>query len=119
MSEDCAICGVPLKDTLTVELNCGHNIFHYECLLKAYMSTRKNAYKYRNHCPLCRKKTDYLPIVNGITKPIEGIHYEIGSQPPEITSVRCQHKLTRGVNKGKLCGKKCRVGSTFCKAHLK
>lgn len=116
MSESCAICGSNMNDMFSVKLPCGHE-FHYECLYKTFMAVKKSSYKYRNNCPYCRKKTGLLPIVNGLTKAISGVHYEIGGVPPEIQNVRCQHILVKGKNKGNFCGKKCQLGYTTCKVH--
>lgn len=112
----CAICGSEMDEMFSLKLPCGHE-FHYECLYKTFAAVKKTSYKYRNHCPYCRDKSGFLPIVNGLTRAIQGIHYEQGQEPPDIPKVRCQHILVRGKNKGSPCDKKCQLGFTMCKTH--
>ena len=38
--EECAICGILLKDKYSYTLNCNHK-FHYECLMKSFMNIPK------------------------------------------------------------------------------
>ena len=40
VEEDCAICGIPLNEKYTHNLSCNHK-FHYECLLKTFISKSK------------------------------------------------------------------------------
>ncbi len=46
-SEDCDICGLSIKDKYSYALVCNQNTHKYK---KEY-----------NHCPYCRKNSDYLP----------------------------------------------------------
>ena len=66
-TEECPICGIELKEKYHYKLSCNH-IFHYECLLKTFLSSKKVTYKHNNHCPYCREKCEYLPVVNGLKK---------------------------------------------------
>ena len=117
LCEDCSICGSPLSEKFQTTLSC-HHTFHYECLLKTFQMNRQEYNKNSNRCPYCRKNSDYLPIINGLTKCIPCIHYNPHqSGPPEINTIRCQHTLTRGKNKGNLCLKKCQLGYNYCKNH--
>ena len=116
----CMICGDLMNSMYSVKLECPHSHeFHYECILKTYTAIYKSSHKYRNHCPYCREKSGLLPIVNGLTKAVTGIHYVLGQEPPDISKVRCQHTLTKGIRKGELCDKKCQLGYTLCKVHQK
>ena len=124
MSEDCAICGLDINDKFSYTLNCNHK-FHYECLMKTFQNTPKYKNKDFNHCPYCRKKSEFLPLVNGLKKVIPGVHTystssEITEKKNELNNnfnIKCQHILTRGKNKGNICGKNCTLGYTFCKTH--
>jgi hypothetical protein len=124
-NEECGICGVDLKDKYSHKLNCNHK-FHYECLMKSFQNTPKLK-KQCNHCPYCRDKTDYLPLINGLKKVIPGVHCNtFGSSLNESKlslkidySVHCQHILTRGKNKGSTCNKYCFLGYNSCKVHKK
>jgi len=117
--EECSICGIDLKDKYQYKLPCNHT-FHYECLLKTFVSLNKDTYKYNNNCPYCRDKCGYLPIVNGLTKIKVGIHV---SKKEEITyncnHISCQAILQRGKNKGNQCNKKCLLGYEYCGLHKK
>ena len=114
--EDCMICALPLVDLYCEKLLCSH-IFHYECLLKTFVSGKRQTYKHTNRCPYCREKSGYLSAINGVPRLIQNIHYSAGDIPPECPKIRCQHILIRGKNKGNTCDKKCQIGYTFCKTH--
>ena len=121
--EECGICGLEIKDKYSHKLICNHK-FHYECLMKSFQNTPKLK-KECNHCPYCRAKTCYLPLINGLRKVIPGVHCNtFGSSVAAAKeslinnySVHCQHILIRGKNKGKTCGKNCFIGYKYCKAH--
>ena len=123
--EECGICGLEIKDKYSYKLTCNHE-FHYECLMKSFQNTPKLK-KECNHCPYCRNKTNYLPLINGLKKVIPGVHCNMfGSSIIEEKkslannySVRCQHILTRGKNKGETCNKNCFLGYNYCKTHKK
>ena len=125
MSEECGICGSELNDKYSHKLNCNHE-YHYECLMKSFQNTPKLK-KEVNHCPYCRDKAGYLPLVNGLKKAIPGVHFcswatSIIILKEEINnnySIKCKHSLTRGKNKGNLCSKNCFLGYEYCKAHKK
>ena len=108
--EDCSICGITLDDKFKIELNCNH-IFHYECIMKSFKHNKNT------ECPYCRKKNGLLPIVNGLNKPISGIHYW-GNDKITNTSTGCEGILKSGKNKGKQCNKKCKLGYNYCLFHL-
>ena len=124
MTEECGICGLDINDKFPYTLNCEHK-FHYECLMKTFQNTPKYKNKDLNYCPYCRKKSEFLPLVNGLKKVIPGVHTysmsnEIIDKKQELNdnfNVKCQHILTRGKNKGNTCGKNCVLGYTLCKAH--
>ena len=115
----CSICGEENNDCFHT-LKCNHT-FHYNCLFQSFKSMRNN------HCPYCRKKTNYLPLINGLRKVIPGVHCNMfGSSFIEAKlslknnySVPCQHILIRGKNKGSTCNKNCFLGYKYCKAHKK
>lgn len=115
--EDCAICGIPLNEKYTHNLSCNHK-FHYECLLKTF--TTKPKYE-KKRCPYCKTKCDYLPLVNGIKKPIINVHYNTVNELNnlEISDIKCNHILSRGKRKGEDCGKNCKIGFTVCQSHFK
>jgi len=118
--EECSICGIDLKDKYQYKLPCNHT-FHYECLLKTFVSLNKDTYKYNNNCPYCRDKCGYLPIVNGLTKIKVGIHV---SKKEEITyncnHISCQAILQRGKNKGNQCNSMANyLNGEFCGKHSK
>lgn len=123
-SEDCGICGLSIDDKFSHTLKCNHT-FHYECLMKSFQSTHKYKKEY-NHCPYCRKNTDYLPLVNGLKKVVPNVHCinttsNIKEKKEELKnnySNRCEFLLTRGKNKGNSCGKNCNLGYNTCKTHM-
>ena len=107
MSEDCGICGLLISDKFSHTLICNHT-FHYECLMKSFQNSP--AYKKQfNHCPYCRQKSDFLPLVNGLKKILPNVHCKntTGSiQEKKLLlksnySKRCEFILTKGKNKGK------------------
>ena len=110
--EDCAICGIPLNEKYTHNLSCNHK-FHYECLLKTFTS---NSRYEKKRCPYCKNKCNNLPLVNGIKKPIQGIHY---NSIDELNNLQCNHILLRGKRKGEQCGKNCKIGYNVCQSHFK
>ncbi len=122
--EDCGICGLELSEKFSYKLNCNH-VFHYECLMKSFNNTSYNK-KCSNFCPYCRKNSENLPLVNGLKKIIPGVHcnissYEIEPLKTELKenySNKCGFTLSRGKNKGELCGKTCILGYGYCKTHL-
>ena len=119
--EDCSICGLKLNEKFQYKLQCNH-IFHYECLLKTFIHSKNNSFyaaKYNNKCPYCRSKCEYLPVVNGLSKVKEDIHYKNLSEKPELISVPCKAVLQKGKNKGKKCDKKCMLGYEYCVLHKK
>ena len=72
--EDCCICGDNLSLKFNHELRCKH-VFHYECLMKTFIySSNSKVNKSARACPLCRKTSDYLPIVIGLKKILVGVH---------------------------------------------
>ena len=119
--EECGICGLELNDKFSHTLSCNH-IFHYECLMKSFQSIHKHKKEY-NHCPYCREKYEYLPLINGLKKVIPGVHCNtFGSNESKALlksdySKRCEFILTRGKNKGSVCNKTCSLGYTYCKTH--
>lgn len=116
--EDCSICGENLKDQFSHTLECGHT-FHYNCLCNSFKCLRLN------NCPYCRRKNNYLPIINGTKKIWVGVHlinyddFDIEDVKNINTNVKCNHILTRGKNKGCECGKKCKLGYDKCSFHSK
>ena len=120
--EDCSICGLDLKDKFCYQLKCSHE-FHYECLMKTFISNPKTNKDNNNLCPYCRGKSDYLPIVNGLKKLIIGVHVnsindcydENGLSKNKNES--CKYILKRGKNKGNECSKNCFLGYKYCKVH--
>ena len=122
--EDCGICGLSIDDKFSYKLVCNHT-FHYECLMKSFQNINKYKKEY-NHCPYCRKNTDYLPLVNGLKKVVPNVHCinttsNIKEKKEELKnnySNRCEFLLTRGKNKGNSCGKNCNLGYNTCKTHM-
>ena len=120
--EECSICGLELKEKYQHKLPCNH-VFHYECLLKTFISLNKDTYKYSNNCPYCRSPCDYLPVVNGLKKLIVGVHFETVQEFTDENGIlklknnSCQYILKKGKNKGNQCNKKCFLGYEYCKIH--
>ena len=122
--EDCGICGLDINDNFSYTLDRGHR-FHYECLMKSFQNTHKYKKEY-NHCPYCRKNSDYLPLVNGLKKVVPNVHCHnntsnIKEKKEDLKnnySNRCEFLLTRGKNKGNSCGKNCSLGYNTCKTHM-
>ena len=123
--EDCGICGLPINDKFSHTLVCNHT-FHYECLMKSFQNTPKYKKDIYNHCPYCRKNSDYLPLVNGLKKVVPNVHCHnntssIKEKKEDLKnnySNRCEFILTRGKNKGNTCGKNCSLGYNTCKTHM-
>jgi len=117
--EECAICGVSLGDKYTHTLKCNHK-FHYECLLKTFTSTN-NKYDKKKRCPYCKTKCDHLPLINGIIKPIQYIHYTTYDELNnlEIVNKPCKYVKKKSKRKGEECGKKCKIGYDYCSSHIK
>lgn len=124
-TEDCGICGLSINDKFSYTLVCNHT-FHYECLIKSFQNTPKYKKNIYNHCPYCRKNTDYLPLVNGLKKVVPNVHClnntAIIKEKKELLknnyNNKCLFILTRGKNKGKACGKNCNLGFNTCKTHM-
>ena len=123
-SDDCGICGLSIDDKFSYTLACNHT-FHYECLMKSFHNIPKHKKNLNNHCPYCRKNSDYLPLVNGLKKVLSGVHCDIypssyAHKKEELKSNysnKCEFILTRGKNKGNPCGKNCILGYNTCKVH--
>ena len=123
-SEDCGICGLSIDDKFSHTLICNHT-FHYECLIKTFQNTPKYK-KELNHCPYCRKNSNYLPLVNGLKRVIPSIHcknntnniIETKTNLKNNYSNKCEFILTRGKNKGNPCDKNCNLGYNTCKTHM-
>ena len=128
--EDCSICGVELTNEFCHKLPCGH-IFHYECLLKTLINTRKSNHK-SNYCPYCRKPFTFLPIINGLKKITLGVHIShqdyynnkglntiYSHNLNYLQNKPCKAILKKGNRQGELCGKKCKLGQEYCGTHLK
>ena len=111
----CDICGDPHKLKYVQTLKCNHS-YHYECILKAFLCDRKR----HNQCPLCRQSHGLLPLVNGLTKIVKGIHY-LNEYPVDYVQLlgynSCQAILKSGKRKSQSCGSKCMLGFTMCKRH--
>ena len=123
--EDCGICGLSIDEKFSHTLKCNHT-FHYECLMKSFQNINKYKKNIYNHCPYCRKNTDYLPLVNGLKNVVPNVHCHnntsnIKEKKEELKnnySNRCEFLLTRGKNKGNSCGKNCSLGYNTCKTHM-
>ena len=107
----CDICGDPHKLKYVQALKCNHS-YHYECILKAFLCDRKR----HNQCPLCRQSHGLLPLVNGLTKIVKGIHY-LNEYPVDYVQLPCPVILKSGKRKGFGCGSKCIIGLSMCKRH--
>ena len=116
-NEDCPICGLGFNDKYCHILECNHK-FHYECLVKTFTCRSKHEKK---RCPYCKTKCDILPIVNGLKKPIMGIHYNTIDELNnlKIKDQKCTHLLLRGKRQGEECGKNCKLGYNVCSIHFK
>ena len=114
IDEECRICALPLVDLYCEKVSCSHQ-FHYECLLKTYISCKRQTYKHTNRCPYCRSGGNYLPLLNGTKKMYTTIH-KIDNN---FQNIPCSSIIQRGPNKGNPCGKNCHIGFSFCKMHLK
>jgi len=120
-NDECSICGVDFKGKYKHQLPCNH-IFHYECLLKTFISSKQTTLKY---CPYCRKKCGHLPIVNGLKKLEIGIHVSsieemsYANGMSKIQNVFCKATLQKGKNKGNTCNKHCLLGFEYCGLHKK
>ena len=117
MSEDCGICGLDIDDKFPYTLDCGHK-FHYECLLKTFsnISYTVNG-KYNMQCPYCRKKSSYLPLVNGLKKINICIHDT--SNVSEFENIKCKTIMKSGKRKNEQCGANCKLGYFQCSRHFK
>jgi hypothetical protein len=109
--DSCNICGDSFDEKCSTTLVCNHK-YHYECIQKTFMYDRKRM----NSCPLCRKPSGMLPLVNGLQKLIRGIHY-INTYPESYNPGKCSELLKSGKRKGCACGVKCALGQTICKRH--
>jgi hypothetical protein len=111
---NCDICGESHMCKYMHTLPCKH-AFHYECIMKSHVATRSKC----NTCPLCRTPSGFLPIVNGLSKVIRGIHYshKAAHAPPMENSQPCSTLLKSGKRKGQECGAKCMIGFGECKRH--
>ena len=106
--ETCSICGENNEFDIKHKLSCGHT-FHYKCLCLSFKHTQAN------RCPYCRSGGHFLPLVNGVKKPQFPIH----KHDPDYINKKCEVILTRGPNKGNMCGKSCHLGYYSCITHLK
>lgn len=83
----CNIC-TTANDVTSLTLSCKHK-FHESCLLKSFR------YQYhKKECPYCRRVVDMNDYKS-----------------------TCVHALSRGPNKGKLCGKTCHSDAKLCTTH--
>jgi len=116
--EDCAICGLALKEKYCHQLNCNHT-FHYECLMKTFLLNKNDIIKL---CPYCRGGCGCqpLPLVNGLRKINYSIHSVIhAGEIHGYVNVPCKTILKKGKRKGEECGKNCKLGYMTCLAHFK
>lgn len=86
-SDVCNVC-TEANDLTTITLTCKHR-FHTACFLKSIRSQY-----FKIECPYCRS------IVH----------------PSDYKST-CTHVITRGPNRGSLCGKTCYADSKLCQTH--
>ena len=116
LEDCCSICGDNFNNEYCHTLECNHK-FHYNCLLLTFKNLRSNS------CPYCRSKDNYLPIVNGLKKPLIGIHAskitdlfdENGHK--KYNNKPCNALLKKGPRKGEECGKNCKLGYDKCRIH--
>jgi len=108
----CDICGDLLNDKYVIKLYCNHS-FHYECVMKSFQCEKKKM----NSCPLCRQTHGILPVVNGLTKVIRGIHYYDNKNIPQLNNTPCCTILKSGKRKGEPCNAKCMLGMDHCNRH--
>ena len=73
--------------------------------------------KKMNSCPLCRQTHGLLPVVNGLTKVMRGIHYIDYKNIPQLNNTPCCTILKSGKRKGEPCNAKCMLGMSVCKRH--
>lgn len=121
-TSECAICGLLLNEKYTYKLKECNHVFHYECLMKTFETNYSN----KNRCPYCRKKCEYLPLVNGLKKIIPGIHCELKKISEKEKNDfklkyanKCKYVFKKGKNKDKPCGCKCKLGYEYCGKHIK
>ena len=107
-TETCSICGEDDDFSIKHTMSCGHT-FHYHCLFQTFKNMRTN------RCPYCRSGNHFLPLVNGVKK-IEPYIHKVDQS---FVNYKCQAIISRGPNKGKMCGKHCHIGYNYCKTHLK
>lgn len=108
--ENCCICGESKNTKFCHKLKCGHE-FHYNCLFLSFKNMKTNS------CPVCRDNGNLLPLVNGVKKIYPSIHDV--SNLDTFENTKCKHILSRGKNKGELCGNNCQLGYDYCGVHLK
>lgn len=108
--EICSICGDDINGEYPHTLACNHT-FHYQCLFLSFKNL-KNL-----DCPYCRSKNNKLPLVNGIRNINVNIHDT--DNIDTFVDHKCQMILSRGKNKGSICGKGCSLGYDYCKIHQK
>jgi len=115
----CAICGEN-NDDVFHKTKCGH-IFHYNCLYLSFKHLQNNI------CPYCRSTKNVLPIITGLKKITPSIHFNSSNiiETNDILSnhhvlmQKCKHEISRGKNKGDMCGRNCKLGYEFCGIHYK
>jgi hypothetical protein len=114
LEDCCSICGEDFKNEYCHTLKCNHK-FHYNCLQLTFKNLRCN------HCPYCRGKNNYLPVVNGLKKLHIGVHVTSYEEVEKYSNLNkpCNTILKRGKNKGNECGKNCQLGYDKCKMHNK
>ena len=74
--------------------------------------------KYLKYCPFCSEEVGLLPIVNGLKEIKKGIHYHINETKPIYENKKCNSVLKSGKNKGKKCGRNCKLGMNTCGNHM-
>ena len=121
VQDECHICGEADKYKFSIKLSCGHK-YHYECIMRTFecdKDTSNGKKKYSNYCPYCSKDIGLLPIVNGLTSVIKGIHYNINDEKPTIDHIKCKAIIQSGKNRGTVCNRNCILGYNYCKLHKK